>query len=183
MFVMQLRFPDPPLADDVVALRPWSLDDVDAVTAACQDPEIARWTTVPTPYTEADAIAYLRVVTDPALEHQLNFAVESREDDGVVGSLSLTIVKPQVAEVGYWTAAEVRGRGYMPRAVKLLARWAFAELELPRLQLGTFPGNRPSERVAEKLGFVSEGVLRSYMDQRGERRDVRMWSLLPGELA
>jgi RimJ/RimL family protein N-acetyltransferase len=183
MFVMQLRFPDPPLADDVVALRPWSLDDVDAVTAACQDPEIARWTTVPTPYTEADAIAYLRVVTDPALEHQLNFAVESREDDGVVGSLSLTIVKPQVAEVGYWTAAEVRGRGYMPRAVKLLARWAFAELGLPRLQLGTFPGNRPSERVAEKLGFVSEGVLRSYMDQRGERRDVRMWSLLPGELA
>lgn len=184
MFVVQLPFPDPPLADDVVTLRPWTLDDVDAVTTACQDPEIARWTTVPTPYTEADAIAYLRVVTDPALEHQLNFAVVRRDDDdNLVGSLSLTIVKPQVAEVGYWTAADVRGRGYMPRALRLLARWAFAELALPRLQLGTFPGNRPSERVAEKVGFVSEGVLRSYMDQRGERRDVRMWSLLPEELA
>jgi len=180
---VQLGFPDPPLGDDVVTLRPWSLDDVEAVTKACQDPDVARWTTVPTPYTEADAIAYLRAVTDPALEYQLNFAVVRRDDGEVVGSLTLTIVKPQVAEVGYWTAAEVRGRGYMPRAVRLLARWAFAELGLPRLQLGTFPGNRSSERVAEKLGFVSEGVLRSYMDQRGERRDVRMWSLLPGELA
>jgi RimJ/RimL family protein N-acetyltransferase len=183
MFGVPLSFPDPPLGDDVVTLRPWSLDDVDAVTKACQDPDVARWTTVPTPYTEADAIAYLRAVIDPGLEHQLNFAVVRRDDGEVVGSLTLTIVKPQVAEVGYWTAAEVRGRGYMPRAVRLLARWAFAELGLPRLQLGTFPGNRSSERVAEKLGFVSEGVLRSYMDQRGERRDVRMWSLLPGELA
>jgi RimJ/RimL family protein N-acetyltransferase len=55
-------------------------------------------------------------------------------------------------------------------------------MEIRRLQLGTIPGNSASERVAEKTGFAREGVLRSYADQRGDARDVTMWSLLPSEL-
>jgi RimJ/RimL family protein N-acetyltransferase len=174
--------PDPPLQDDVVRLRRWTLDDVPAVTRACQDPEIPRWTTIPSPYTEADARVYIEAVTDPSREDQVNFAVTLISDGALLGSIGLWIIKPNVGEIGYWTAAEARGHGYTPRAVRLLSKWAFEELNLARLQLGTFPGNRPSERVAEKVGYTSEGVLRSYMEQRGERRDVRMWSLLPGDL-
>ena len=179
---MRIPAPDPPLGDDVVTLRPWRMDDAPAITRACQDPEIPRWTTVPTRYTQADARNWLEIVTDPRIEDQLNFAVTRSEDDSLIGSLSLWIVKPGVVEFGYWAAPEARGEGHIPRALRLLTKWTFDELGVPRVQLGTFPGNRPSERVAEKLGFSSEGVLRSYMDQRGERRDVRIWSLLPGEL-
>ena len=179
---MRIPTPDPSLRDDVVSLRPWRMDDVDAITRACQDPEIPRWTTVPTPYTAADARGWLEIVTDPRIEDQLNFAVTRSDDGSLIGSLSLWIVKPGVVEFGYWAAPEARGQGHIPRALRLLAQWAFDELRVPRLQLGTFPGNRPSERVAEKVGFAPEGVLRSYMEQRGDRRDVRMWSLLPGEL-
>ncbi len=179
---MRIPPPKPPLGDEVVALRPWTFDDVSAVTLACQDPEIPRWTTVPMPYSEADARSWLESVTDRALEDQLNLAVTKTDDGSLIGSMGFWIVKPGIGEFGYWTAVEARGRGYTPRALRLCAKWVFEELNLPRLQLGTFPGNRPSERVAEKVGFVPEGVLRSYMDQRGERRDVRMWSLLPGEL-
>jgi RimJ/RimL family protein N-acetyltransferase len=179
---VRIALPDPPLQDDVVRLRAWSIDDIPAVTSACQDPEIPRWTTVPTPYTEADARAYIDAVTDPNREDQVNFAVTRRSDGRLVGAIGLAIVKPNVAEIGYWAVAEARGHGYTPRALRLISMWAFEELDLARVQLGTFPGNRPSERVAEKVGYVSEGVLRSYMEQRGERRDLRMWSLLPGEL-
>ena len=179
---MRIPAPDPPLRDDVVTLRAWSTGDAAAITRACQDPEIPRWTTVPTPYNEADARGWLEIVTDPRLQDQLNFAVTRSDDGSLIGSLSLWIVKAGIVEFGYWAAAESRGQGHIPRALRLLARWTFEELRVPRLQLGTFPGNRPSERVAEKVGFSPEGVLRSYMDQRGERRDVRMWSLLPGEL-
>jgi RimJ/RimL family protein N-acetyltransferase len=179
---VRIPAPDPLLRDEVVTLRPWRTDDAAAITRACQDPEIPRWTTVPTPYTEADARGWLEIVTDPRVEDQLNFAVTRSDDGTLLGSLSLWIVKPGVVEFGYWAAAEARGQGHTPRALRLLAKWALDELRVPRLQLGTFPGNRSSERVAEKLGFSSEGVLRSYMDQRGERRDVRMWSLLAGEL-
>jgi [ribosomal protein S5]-alanine N-acetyltransferase len=136
---------------------------------------------VPTPYSEADARTWLTQVTDPAIEDHLALAMVTTDGD-FVGSMSLFMVKPGVGEFGYWTASEMRGRGYTPRALKLLSRWTFDELRLPRLQLGTLPGNAASERAAEKAGFSREGVLRSYLDQRGERRDVLMWSLLPGEL-
>ena len=100
----------------------------------------------------------------------------------MVGSITIFLVKPQVAEFGYWAAPEARGRGYTPCALRLFARWALDELKLARLQLGTIPGNIASERVAEKVGFTREGVLCAFLDQHGERRDVTMWSLLPGEL-
>jgi RimJ/RimL family protein N-acetyltransferase len=179
---MQIPLPDPPLRDDVVELRPWRLDDMSDVVAACQDPEIPRWTMVPTPYSEDDAREFLDHVTKEP-EDQLNLALTRVDDDLPIGSITIWLVKPGVAEFGYWTAREARGQGYTPRALRLFSGWAFDELKLPRLQLGTIPGNTPSERVAEKVGYVREGVLRSYLDQRGERRDVLMWSLLPGELA
>ncbi len=179
---MPLPAPNPPLRDDVVTLRAWTLDDADAVARACQDPEIPRWTTVPTPYTRADATTWLGFVTDPGLEGQLHFAVTDSGGGALLGSMSMWLVKSDAAEFGYWTVAQARGQGHTPRALRLLVRWALDELDLPRLQLGTLAGNRASERVAEKVGFSPEGVLRSWLDQRGERRDVRMWSLLPGEL-
>lgn len=179
---MQIPRPDPPLRDELVALRPWSLDDVVAVTRACQDPEISRWTMMPTPYSETDAREWLLKATDPAIEDHLPLAITTSDGGQFVGSMSLFMIKRDVGEFGYWAAPEARGRGYTTRALLLLARWALDELQLPRLQLGTLPGNTASERVAEKAGFSREGVLRSYLDQRGERRDVLMWSLLAGEL-
>ena len=180
---MRIDPPDPTLRDDAIVLRRWAPEDVAAVTRACQDEEIARWTTIPSPYSEDDARVWLASVTDPALEDQLNFAVTKADDGSLVGSMSLWILRREIGEFGYWAVAEARGHGYTPRALRLLAKWAIDELHLSRLQLGTFPGNRASERVAEKVGFTPEGVLRSYIEQRGERRDVRMWSLLPGELS
>jgi len=44
------------------------------------------------------------------------------------------------------------------------------------------PDNERSQRVAERAGFVQEGVLRSHMAFKGGRRDTVMFSLLPGEL-
>jgi RimJ/RimL family protein N-acetyltransferase len=50
-----------------------------------------------------------------------------------------------------------------------------------RLQLTTHLDNPASQRVAEKAGYTREAVLRSWADQRGERVDLIMYSLLPGE--
>ena len=178
---MLIASPDPLLRDDVIAMRPWTMDDIPAVTAACQDPEIARWTSVPTPYSVDDARAFLEHAVRTDVEDRVALAV-TNADGTLVGSMTLWMPRPGVAEFGYWAAREARGRGYTPRALRLLARWALDTLDVSRLQLGTLPGNSPSERVAQKVGFSREGVLRSYFDQRGERRDMVMWSLLPGEL-
>ena len=50
-----MRPPDPPLRHGELTLRPWCLSDLGALVATCGDPEIVRWTPVPTPYTDTDA--------------------------------------------------------------------------------------------------------------------------------
>jgi RimJ/RimL family protein N-acetyltransferase len=155
--------------------------DVPAIVAICQDPEIPRWTTVPTPYADENAREFVAEMTRPDLEDTLGLAVVTLTGEAV-GSLAMWMVTPGVLEFGYWLSPGERGRGYMPRALSLLVRWAVDTMEIRRLQLGTISGNIASERVAEKMGFSREGVLRSFADQRGDARDVIMWSLLPSEL-
>jgi RimJ/RimL family protein N-acetyltransferase len=180
---MELRPPKPPLQDELIALRPWKLEDVPAVAAACQDPEVARWTTVPSPYTEDDARAWLEQAAGSWNGGTAPFALVDAQSGELAGAITLWVHGRAIGELGYWAVASFRGRGYVPRAVRLLCRWGFDELRLGRMQLGTLPGNTSSERVAQKCDFQREGVLRSWLDQRGERRDVTMWSLLPDELS
>ena len=67
--------------------------------------------------------------------------------------------------------------------MRSLCRWGLGDLELQRLELITEPDNVASQRVAEKVGFQREGVLRSHlMHGDGRLRDSVMFSLLPGEL-
>jgi RimJ/RimL family protein N-acetyltransferase len=167
------------LEDEAVRLRPFTLDDVPAVTDACRDAEIGRWTTVAVPYTEENARAW---IAGQATSEHVELAIVERASDRLTGAIGLMFGRPGVGELGYWAVPELRGRGYTTRALRLLAAWAFADRNLARLQLMTFPGNRASERVAEKVGFKREGLLRAYAEQRGERKDAWMWSLLPGEL-
>jgi RimJ/RimL family protein N-acetyltransferase len=168
------------LRDGELALRPWTEDDIPAVVAACQDPEILHWIPViPRPYTEGDARAFVTGAwaRDPGQQ----FAVTV--DDEVAGSIGMRTNESNTGHIGYWCAPEARGRGILTRALRVLCRYGFDELGLERLELITDPDNRASQRVAEKVGFQREGVLRSHLRHPdGRRRDSVMFSLLPGEL-
>jgi RimJ/RimL family protein N-acetyltransferase len=87
-----------------------------------------------------------------------------------------------VAETGYWVKREARGRGVAPRALELVARWALVERGIARLQLHAEPGNVASQRVAEKAGFVREGLMRSAIELKGERRDALLYSRVREDL-
>jgi RimJ/RimL family protein N-acetyltransferase len=168
------------LRDGDLTLRPWTEDDVPAIVEGCNDPEIARWIpTIPHPYTEEDARAFLRGEVAPAHE-AMAVALGGR----VVGGIGLGVSsRGYRASVGYWIAAPARGRGICTRALRLLSRHALEELQLPSVQLVTDPENVASQRVAEKVGFRREGVLRAHLRHPdGRVRDSVMFSLLPGEL-
>jgi RimJ/RimL family protein N-acetyltransferase len=166
-----------------VVLRPWRIEDVPAVTAACQDPEIVRWLAlVPQPYTEADARFYVQDCID-APEERKPFAITDADSGNVIGSIDMRINRMATGHIGYWLAAEARGRGLTSAALRALSRWGIEELGLGRVELVTDPDNIASQRVAEKAGFQREGVLRSMLVERdGSRRDGVMFSLLPEEL-
>ncbi|MFL5781940.1 MAG: GNAT family N-acetyltransferase [Thermoleophilaceae bacterium] len=176
---------DAALADDVVALREWRASDAGALVLALNDPDIARWTRVPSPYTREDAEEFLaQREVRLAQGEALTLAIASAASDEPLGSIALKVTSPENArgELGYLVFPAARGRGLGPRAVRLLARHAFEEAGLQRVEILTATGNAASQRVAEKAGFTREGLLRSYFDGRGQRDDMVIWSLLPGEL-
>jgi RimJ/RimL family protein N-acetyltransferase len=186
---MRLAPPEPPLADEVVALRPWRADDAPVVVAALDgDPEIARWLDqVPQPYGLDQAREYLAACRRGWEEGAgASFAVLDAAGDHALGSLGIRLadLPDGVAEAGYWTARDARGRGVATRALRLAARWILGHEGIERLQLRTDALNVGSQRVAEKAGFTREGVLRSlhYNPRLGRRVDYIMFSLLPGEL-
>ena len=168
-----------------IRLRPWRLDDAPAITAACQDPDIAHWIPfVPRPYTHADAISYIRTCLESGDERQ-PFAIVDEVTDELLGSIDMGVnAHFYRGHIGYWIVPAARGRGVCTTALRLLSAWALEDLGLQRLELVTDPDNAASQRVAEKAGFRREGILRAHLRHPdGRIRDSVMFSLLPGEIS
>ena len=168
------------LREGTTELRAWREEDAPEVFDACQDAEIQHWIPViPRPYTMEHALAFVRGEATPG---QQQFAVA--ENGRAVGSIGISVNETfRNGHIGYWCAPHARGQGVTTRALRLICRYGFDELGLERLELITDPENYTSQRVAEKVGFQREGVLRSHLlHPDGRRRDSVMFSLLPGEL-
>jgi RimJ/RimL family protein N-acetyltransferase len=147
----------PTLTDGVVTLRPKRPEDADAIAAACQDPEIPRWTAVPSPYTREHAVEFIEQRDTRAASL---LAVDA--EDRLLGSFSVMEIDPDrgYGEIGYWVAAEARRRGVATCAVTLLRDWAAEELGLTELEIMAAPENVGSRRVAERAGFAETGERR-----------------------
>ena len=179
--VRRIVLPAEPLFDERTALRPWRDTDIGPLVAACQDPEISRWTSVPNPYGESDARAYLLQRFDAIhAGTAAPFAVVDSADGRLLGSIALNWLdwKNRRAEVGYWLALDSRGHGHATRAVNLICGWGFEILDLERIELLASTGNPTSQRVADRAGFTREAVLRSYMRGRDGRQDMVAFAML-----
>ena len=181
----EIPLPDPPLSDGGVALRSWWQDDLASMTAALQDPEIPRWTTIPSPYSERDAREYLsRAEPDRVAGRELGLAVVDAGTDYVLGGCGLSRFDwPELkCEIGYWVAREQRGRTVGTRAVRMLSHWALGPLGMERLELLADPRNEPSNRLARSVGFTREGLMRAYRRRPEGRWDLVMYSLLADDI-
>lgn len=170
------------LSDGQVRLRQARPDDAEAITSACQDPEIQRWIPVPVPYQPKHAEEWIAARAHAWAEDQeLNWIVTDA-DDRLLATVALHPHDETMRVIGYWTAPWARGRGVMTAAARLVCRWAFDELHQERLEWWAAVGNTGSRRVAERLGFTIEGTCRQRLPHRGGRQDAWVGGLLPGEL-
>jgi RimJ/RimL family protein N-acetyltransferase len=173
------RGPQPTVTGRQVRLRPWRPDDAAAVLAACQDPEIQRWTQVPVPYGRADAETFVSDVAPRTWsEGGALFAVEPVSGGPLVGSMGLFPPHDGVGEAGYWTAPGHRGLGFTAEALGVLADWALDVVGVHRVELLVDPANTGSRRVAERAGFLAEGTIRQRFRYRGRPSDVVLYALL-----
>jgi RimJ/RimL family protein N-acetyltransferase len=181
--------PNVTLRTERLLLRPWAEADIDAITAACQDPEIQRYVPVPAPYSRTDAEVFVREVVPAGRQAgtDIVFGVFDAESALPVASVGLHRLRHLDApcggsgEIGYWATPAARGLGCTTEAVREVCRWGFAALGLARIEWLAVAGNEASWRVVEKLGFVREGTLRAHSIHRGARVDMWIGSLLGSE--
>ncbi|MFT4230640.1 MAG: GNAT family protein [Microbacterium sp.] len=154
--------------------------DVEAITAAAQDPEVPRWTTLPSPYERAHAEEFVgKAAQWWDAETELTWGI--RHDDRWVGMIGLhRVTRGGAAEIGYWMAAPARGRGFLAEAAGAVIDFAFAPdgLDLVRIEWRAVAGNVASARAARALGFRYEGTLRQGLDNVRGRYDGWIGGLL-----
>jgi [ribosomal protein S5]-alanine N-acetyltransferase len=171
--------PDPPLRAGSVVLRRFRADDAADVVAACTDPDIVRFTFMRKGLTEAAAVKWIEQGNEWWPHGHPRFAIADATDDRVLGQVGMAVNEHhRSAEAYYWVSPSARRCRVAWRSVGLLADWAF-DAGVERLFLLIHPENEPSNRLAERLGFTREGVLRSYEPFKGSRPDLVSWSLLP----
>jgi ribosomal-protein-alanine N-acetyltransferase len=104
-----------------------------------------------------------------------------RADNVILGALTLDNIRrgpAQAGTVGYWIGAEYARQGYMREALAGVVHYAFAKLDLSRVEAACLPENLASRGVLEKAGFKYEGVAQSYLQINGRWRNHVLYSSL-----
>ena len=173
------------LTDGVVTLRPLGPDDIDFITVLHNVPDIVATSVPPVPRPAAD----IKRRCEWAQAHWLNgdradLVVVDAATGEPAGDLGLFYTEPQLqqAMIGYGMLPQWRGRGYVTRAVELLALWTFAETAIVRLIAGTLPDNLGSQRVLTKAGFQQEGYMRDRLPAGHGRHDDVQFALLASDV-
>lgn len=107
-----------------------------------------------------------------------SFAIAEAGTDRAVGQISLRGWKLRHgrAEAGYGVMPSARGCRYAASALQALLDFAWSIPDLHRVELYIEPWNAASYRSAERAGFDREGLLRSYMEISGRRRDLLIYA-------
>lgn len=163
-------------------LRPPEGGDAGDAFAAV-DHEVKRWLSWAPDYSYDKALRWCTEDAYRDLSRDLNLVIVPHVTGRLAGVIGISRADwdSGVAEVGYWIGPADRRHGYATEAVRTMARHAFG-LGLYRLELFAALGNVASQRVAERVGFTREGVLRKARPVPGGRSDMALFSLLEGEL-
>lgn len=156
-----------------------TMADVAAIHAACQDADLQRYTTVPSPYLLEDAERFVGLTAEWWADGtQPTWAI--RRDGSLTGMIGLAKLDTGAPEIGYWIARHARRQNVAVEAASAVIDWAFAD-ERPaveRIEWRAVVGNIGSARIARHLGFQYEGLLRqAHLNSLG-RADLWIGGLL-----
>ncbi|TYB70200.1 GNAT family N-acetyltransferase [Nonomuraea sp. PA05] len=169
---------DGELRDEVVRLVPMALGDAADYHRMITEPSVAAYSVTP-PSTLEDAERRCRYTGYWWLSGQrAEIAIRDAASGAFAGHIQLMQVVPVLGQamIGYSLLPAFRGRGFMTRAVRLLADWAFARTALHRIVAGTDVDNTASHAVLERTGFRREGVHKEFLPRPdGTRADDLQW--------
>ena len=180
--------PRPHLETDRLILQRFSRRDHrtydDAVRVSL--PDLNQWLPwARLEYEHADSSAFIRESIQSWKEDRAwDYSIRHKDDpERHIGSVSMWTVSKlgKIAEFGYWVRSDETSKGICTEAVDRLLQESFGSLGYHKVTLRIAVGNEASDRVAEKLGFTREGILREELLIRGNWVDHSLWSLLDRE--
>jgi RimJ/RimL family protein N-acetyltransferase len=172
-----------PLSVDELRLEPFAAEHLDAVSAMLDDPDIVRFTRIPEPTPEDFPQTWLDRYEAGRSEGTREAFAAVDANGGLLGLALAPVIDRDGREVelGYLVAPDARGRGIATRMLAMLTRWAFDEAGAVRAALIIDVANPASERVAERCGYIREGVMRSVHLKNEVRIDAGVWSRLASD--
>ncbi|MEV0141047.1 GNAT family N-acetyltransferase [Streptomyces globisporus] len=195
---MTTTLPSISISTDRLVMRPFEMADIPAYIEMMNDEAVVAWMDGPNPYTQVDAERWVRRIAPAERTGGQGIALAVTEflTQRLVGSVRLlnTDWRTRSTEVRYITAPWARGEGYATESVLAIAEWLFRDQGFERIELRTPADNTASQQVAQKLGCISEGVLRNARIARTRtengtdggwtdiRTDLIVWGLLPEDL-
>ena len=176
------------LSDGNILVRPLQLDDAQQLFEAARESirEMSPW--LPwchDNYAIEETREYLAVrVNDKTEEEAYGFGIFDRSTRKFLGGVGLSsfVRAHRMANLGYWVRTSATKQGAASKAARLVARFGFDQLGLQRIEILVAVPNLASQRVAEKIGAVREGVLRKRLLVRGVPQDAAVFSLIADDL-
>ncbi|MEH3032948.1 MAG: GNAT family N-acetyltransferase [Aeromicrobium erythreum] len=169
----------PVLTDGEVTLRAGTPDDLDAVVELCRDPDMVRWTAVPTPYERAHAEQHLLEAVPKAWDAGTARGWAIEVDGRFAGNLDVR--GTGVADIGFALHPAFRGRGVVAAAVRLAVDWTFSEGVAEVVHWRAHVGNVASLRIAHAVGFGLVGLQPGLLWERGRAIDAWTASIRFGD--
>ena len=173
----------PALATPRLCLRPFRLEDVEAMHACYGDAEAMRFWNRPAHRRRSETERVVRRSMAFTPKRRLVWAVAEAGSDRCIGMVNYhnADMKQRQAEIGYMIAPDWWGRGVASEAVGALLGYCFGVARFHRVQAVIDPENAASRRLVERFGFRLEGVLRETLFLGGAWRDDCVYGLLEGE--
>ncbi|MEU8844484.1 GNAT family N-acetyltransferase [Streptomyces roseus] len=170
-------FPDHmELTGEGLVLRDWTEADLTAMPALFDDPDVAYWTPIVSPFDEAAGRA--RLERDRRMRAEGTVVLLAITVDGgePLGEVMLRRA-PEGTELGYAVGPAHRGRGLAARAVRVMAAYAFEQLDVDRVILELEAENAASVAVAVKAGFSLLDVPLIEGEEKGRPYTLQTWGL------
>ncbi len=145
-------------------------DDIpDIVTYAGNIKIVENTRTMPHPYFDEDAIAWMNMANEgfKNKDHYI-FAIRIKATRNFIGGIGLSLtVSNNRAELGYWLAEPFWNQGFTTEAVNAILKFGFSTLNLNKITAEYLSTNTASGKVMIKNGMTKEGELKNHDIKRG----------------
>lgn len=161
-----------------IALRPWTMDDLDELVRMANNKNIAQFMAdvFPHPYSAENGKTFIEFANSktPATIFAITL---NGKPVGSIGLHAQADILRKNYEIGYWLAEEHWGKGIIPLAIKQITEYGFANLDCIRIFARIFGTNKASQKVVEKTGFILEGKFEKTIYKNGEFLDELIYAI------